>query len=202
MYAWNLLIVQQGAKHPESTLSQPKPVFKSRYADPTHPAASGNFRALLTGGKSGTQTSSQPPKEVEKGQIKNNRLGNDDRLEEKDSGTLVPHVVSSDEDGKMPKSAEHRSGSEVSPRSSGESQVVSDARGGFLTPVKKAIKSVSSSSTSPNKYLCAARMLCTCSSSICRLKRRWLKRKPRLQKQGKVKCMKLGNAVGLQSKLK
>ena len=152
VYASDLLILQQGAKHPESKLTQPKPVFKSRYADPTHPAASGNFRALLTGGKSAAQTSSQATKEGEKGQMKNNRVGNDDIVEKKDSGTLMPHLLSSDEHGNMPASAEQKSGSKVISGSSGESQLVPDAKGGFLTPVKKAIKSVSSSSRSQNRY--------------------------------------------------
>ncbi|KAK7421576.1 hypothetical protein QQX98_002043 [Neonectria punicea] len=40
------------AKHPDSTLSQvPQPTFTSRYADPNHPASSGSFRSLVTGGR-------------------------------------------------------------------------------------------------------------------------------------------------------
>ncbi|KAH6884198.1 hypothetical protein B0T10DRAFT_518246 [Thelonectria olida] len=38
-------------KHPDSVLNQgPQPTFTSRYADPNHPAASGSFRSLITGG--------------------------------------------------------------------------------------------------------------------------------------------------------
>lgn len=38
-------------KNPGSLLAQtPKHTFKSRYADPNHPAASGNFISLITGG--------------------------------------------------------------------------------------------------------------------------------------------------------
>lgn len=42
-------------EHPESGLSNlgAKPEFRSRYADPNHPAASGNLLALLTGGAVG-----------------------------------------------------------------------------------------------------------------------------------------------------
>ncbi|KAF4624592.1 hypothetical protein G7Y89_g13578 [Cudoniella acicularis] len=40
------------ANHPESLLAQgPKEKFKSRYADPNHPASSGNLISLITGGK-------------------------------------------------------------------------------------------------------------------------------------------------------
>ncbi|KAH7146810.1 hypothetical protein B0J13DRAFT_664440 [Dactylonectria estremocensis] len=39
------------AEHPDSTLAQvPQPTFTSRYADPNHPASSGSFRSLVTGG--------------------------------------------------------------------------------------------------------------------------------------------------------
>lgn len=43
------------AEHPESGLSNlgAKPEFRSRYADPNHPASSGNLLALLTGGAVG-----------------------------------------------------------------------------------------------------------------------------------------------------
>ncbi|KZZ97586.1 hypothetical protein AAL_03550 [Moelleriella libera RCEF 2490] len=38
-------------KHVDSGLAKgPKPAFTSRYADPNHPAASGSFRSLVTGG--------------------------------------------------------------------------------------------------------------------------------------------------------
>ncbi|KAL6406819.1 hypothetical protein AUP68_09627 [Ilyonectria robusta] len=38
-------------KHPDSVLAQgPQPTFTSRYADPNHPASSGSFRSLITGG--------------------------------------------------------------------------------------------------------------------------------------------------------
>jgi len=40
------------AKHPESSLASqtPKSTFTSRYADPNHPASSGSFISLITGG--------------------------------------------------------------------------------------------------------------------------------------------------------
>ncbi|KAF7556456.1 hypothetical protein G7Z17_g1448 [Cylindrodendrum hubeiense] len=39
-------------KHPDSMLAQgPQPTFTSRYADPNHPASSGSFRSLITGGR-------------------------------------------------------------------------------------------------------------------------------------------------------
>lgn len=39
------------AENPDSSLSTGTPQFKSRYADPTHPASSGSLISLVTGGK-------------------------------------------------------------------------------------------------------------------------------------------------------
>lgn len=43
----------KNAKHPDSILatSVPTPKFTSRYADPNHPASSGDLVALITGGR-------------------------------------------------------------------------------------------------------------------------------------------------------
>jgi hypothetical protein len=42
---------EYAAKNPDSVLVQgPKAEFTSRYADPTHPASSGNLVSLVTGG--------------------------------------------------------------------------------------------------------------------------------------------------------
>ncbi|KAH7409331.1 hypothetical protein BKA64DRAFT_742453 [Cadophora sp. MPI-SDFR-AT-0126] len=134
----NYLDKRAGVKHPDSTLTQPKPVFKSRYADPTHPAASGNFRALLTGGKSVTQL----PKDEEKRKIGDARADTDEPHKEKNLDNLVSQDVSSDENAKKPEAAEERTGSEDSVRSSDGNLVAPGAKqGGIMTPVKKAIKS-------------------------------------------------------------
>ncbi len=39
------------AENPDSSLSTGTPEFRSRYADPTHPASSGSLISLVTGGK-------------------------------------------------------------------------------------------------------------------------------------------------------
>ena len=39
------------AENPDSSLSTGAPEFKSRYADPNHPASSGSLISLVTGGK-------------------------------------------------------------------------------------------------------------------------------------------------------
>ena len=39
------------AENPNSSLSTGTPEFKSRYADPNHPASSGSLISLVTGGK-------------------------------------------------------------------------------------------------------------------------------------------------------
>ncbi|PVH88833.1 hypothetical protein DL98DRAFT_648167 [Cadophora sp. DSE1049] len=130
-------VAKYGAKHPDSTLAQPKPVFKSRYADPTHPAASGNFRALLTGGKSAAQS----PKDAEKREIEDSKGDTDEPHEENKLDKLVTPEASSDEDAKKPEATEQRTGSEDSLRIASGSQVAPADKGGFLTPVKKAIKS-------------------------------------------------------------
>ena len=39
------------AENPNSSLSTGAPEFKSRYADPNHPASSGSLISLVTGGK-------------------------------------------------------------------------------------------------------------------------------------------------------
>lgn len=45
------LTLPKEAENPNSYLNQgPKPKFASRYADPNHPASSGDLFALLTGG--------------------------------------------------------------------------------------------------------------------------------------------------------
>jgi hypothetical protein len=49
--------LRQTVKNPDSHLSQgPKPTFTSRYADPNHPASSGDLIALVTGGKVTSET--------------------------------------------------------------------------------------------------------------------------------------------------
>jgi len=40
----------QLAENPESSLAGPQPQFRSRYADPNHPANSGSLISLITGG--------------------------------------------------------------------------------------------------------------------------------------------------------
>lgn len=46
-------IAKWAADHPESTMANiaPKPEFRSRYADPSHPASSGDLLAFVTAGK-------------------------------------------------------------------------------------------------------------------------------------------------------
>ncbi|KAL5317531.1 hypothetical protein ACEPPN_014626 [Leptodophora sp. 'Broadleaf-Isolate-01'] len=131
-------VAKYSAAHPESTLTQPKPVFRSRYADPTHPAASGNFRSLLRGGKPRALS----PKDAKAGQIEGPR-GNEEELgKEKKLNDILIQEMSSGDDTRKSGDTEERAGKEGSTRNRSESQVEQgDKRVRFLTPMKKAIKS-------------------------------------------------------------
>ncbi|KAG4439297.1 hypothetical protein IFR05_005230 [Cadophora sp. M221] len=131
-------VAKYSAAHPESTLTQPKPVFRSRYADPTHPTASGNFRSLLTGGKPRATS----PKDAKAGLIEGppgdkEEFGKEKKLDD----VLVQEMPSGDDDRKSGDIGE-RAGKEGSARSCSESQAGQGDKGvRFLTPMKKAIKS-------------------------------------------------------------
>ncbi|KAJ5126516.1 hypothetical protein N7448_007295 [Penicillium atrosanguineum] len=123
------------AKNPDSHLSQgPKPTFTSRYADPNHPASSGDLIALVTGGKSNLFTrdmSSNPPAPHAP---YGGRLGLKEIIEN------VKELRSSQDSAQMPAKGNFRpectsSGFEglASPRDNSN-------RAGPLTPVAKLLK--------------------------------------------------------------
>ncbi|KAJ5948357.1 hypothetical protein N7466_001372 [Penicillium verhagenii] len=82
------------AKNPDSHLTQgPKPTFTSRYADPNHPASTGDPLALISGGKFTMEKLQRLKSEQSRGgRGVSNEYRDDDHMQSQSASNAAPHA--------------------------------------------------------------------------------------------------------------